>query len=97
MNAGGLPQKLHLFNGGLLNARIGRPGGRLHKLLAARTAPIDIIREFYRVGLNRNPTSKEQTFWSKQIDELTSDNERHEYLEDFVWGLLTSNEFTTNH
>ena len=31
----GLQRKLHLFNGGLLNARIGVPGSRLDRLIVS--------------------------------------------------------------
>ena len=94
---GALPRKLHLFNGDLLNARIANPDSRLQKMLRAGTAPMVIVREHYRIALGRRPSSDEATFWQEQVARATSDNERRAVLEDFVWGLLSSSEFQTNH
>ena len=94
---GGLPQKLHLFNGALLNARIGSPDGRLEQLISAGSSPIDVVEEFYLVALSRHPTEAERQHWKQEIGETTAGEEHHEFLEDFVWGLLTCAEFVTNH
>jgi len=94
---GGLPQKLHLFNGPLINARIGVPGSRLSKLLSAGKPHTEIVSEFYLVALNRHPSDKEAKHWASQLDAITSVAGKREFLEDFVWGLLTCREFVTNH
>ena len=93
---GGLPQKLHLFNGELLNARIGKPQSRLDQLLAAGETPMNIIRRFYRVAFGRAAREIELEHWQTQLHAIEPENQR-QWLEDFVWGLLTSNEFVTNH
>ena len=92
----GLPQKLHLFNGELLNARISAEGSRLQRLLASGVEPIDIVSEFYLVALSREPTAEESRHWKSELDRLAA-GDRAEFLQDFVWGLLASREFTTNH
>lgn len=92
--AGGLSQKLHLFNGPLLNARIAAEGSRLRRLLNAERKPIEIVDEFYVVALGRHPTGQEKQHWKQQ---LASARDQGAFLEDFVWGLLTSQEFVTNH
>ena len=94
---GALPRKLHLFNGDLLNARISNPHGRLQAMLRAGTAPAVIVREHYRIALGRRPSSDEAAFWQERVAQATSDDDRRAVLEDFVWGLLSSNEFQTNH
>jgi len=94
---GALPRKLHLFNGDLLNARISNPRGRLQEMLEAGTSPAVIVREHYRIALGRRPSPDEAGFWQARVAEATSDDERRAVLEDFVWGLLSSNEFQTNH
>ena len=94
---GGLPQKLHLFNGALINARIRVPGSRLSKMISAGNSSTKIVNEFYMVALSRHPTPSEQQFWKNKLEALSSVDERHEFLEDFVWGLLTCREFVTNH
>ena len=94
---GGLPQKLHLFNGDLLNARIAARGSRLFNLIESDKRPMEIIDEFYLTALNRHPTSDENKHWKQQLESIKSEKEQQAFLEDFVWGLLTCNEFVTNH
>ena len=94
---GGLPQKLHLFNGPLINARIGVPGSRLSKLVAAGKSSTEIVGQFYLVALSRHPTDRETQHWKKQLDAITTADGKREFLEDFVWGLLICREFVTNH
>lgn len=93
----GLQRKLHLFNGDLLNARIGVPGSRLDRLIAADKLPMEIVNEFYLAALSRHPTETEQQFWEQHIDVSASANSQRAVLEDMVWSLLTCNEFVTNH
>ncbi len=96
---GGLPLKLHLFNGELLNRRIGAAGSRLSRLIQAGTPPLEIVDEFYLVALQRHPREVELEFWKAQLDGLASGQSEgsRQMLEDFVWSLLTCNEFVTNH
>ena len=91
---GGLSQKLHLFNGALLNARIAAPGSRLSKHLDVDTPPQGIIEEFYVVALGRRPAEAELEHWKHG---WKSAENTEAFLEDFVWGLLTSRDFVTNH
>ena len=91
---GGLSQKLHLFNGALLNARIAAEGSRLKCLLDAGRQPAAIIDEFYMVALGRHPTAQERESWKRQVDLASS---QQAFLEDFVWGLVTSRDFVTSH
>lgn len=94
--SGGLKQKLHLLNGDLLNARIARPEGRLAKSLAQKKGPMRIVDDFYRAALNRSPQPRELAFWKSQFADDES-IQTQEVLEDFVWSLLTCDEFVTNH
>jgi hypothetical protein len=94
---GGLPQKLHLFNGALLNARIAVHGSRLIKLIESDKPPMKIINAFYLAALNRYPSVQEKQHWQQQLESINSKKKQQAFLEDFVWGLLTCNEFVTNH
>ncbi|MEM6470685.1 MAG: DUF1553 domain-containing protein, partial [Planctomycetota bacterium] len=94
---GGLPQKLHLFNGPLLNARIAVEGSRLSRLHTAGKLPMEIVKEFYLAALGRQPSDRERERWKETLASLKSTEEQRAFLEDFVWGLMTCNEFTTNH
>ena len=93
----GLQRKLHLFNGDLLNARIGVSGSRLDKLMSEGKSPMKIVSEFYLAALGRHLTETEQQFWAQHIDVNASANSQRAILEDMVWSLLTCNEFVTNH
>ncbi len=93
---GGLPLKLHLFNGSLLNTRIAAPGSRLQRLQASEVEPLEIIHAFYLAALNRLPTEIETLHWRTELEQL-DDSDPSDFLEDFVWGLLTCEEFVTNH
>ncbi|MCG9126048.1 DUF1553 domain-containing protein [Candidatus Poribacteria bacterium] len=93
----GLKRKLHLFNGELLNARIGVIGGRLDKLIESNKLPKEIIEVFYLAALNRLPTETERLFWQQHIDIYASAGSQQRVLEDMVWSLLTCNEFVMNH
>lgn len=95
--AGPLAQKLHLFNGELLNSRIAAPGGRLDRLVRSGKTPLEIVGEFYQVALNRPPNQQEMEYLSRLLDERRSALEQREVLEDFVWSIVTCREFVTNH
>ena len=91
---GGLSKKLHLMNGPLLNARIAVEGSRLHRLLREERKPLEIIEEFYLVALSRMPSQLEHDHWVKQLKTVS---DPPAFLEDFVWALMSSDEFVTNH
>ena len=92
----GLTTKLHLLNGPLLNRRLRDERGRLSQLLQSGASTEEIIEDFYVAALGRFPSADERNHW---LDELET-GEAHldrPVLEDFVWGLLNSQEFLTNH
>ena len=86
-----------MFNGALLNARIAAEGSRLHQLHSSGKPPMEIVNAFYLAALNRHPSEPEQEYWKGQLAMLESTDDQQAFLEDFVWGLMTSNEFVTNH
>ncbi|MEL6105718.1 MAG: DUF1553 domain-containing protein [Planctomycetota bacterium] len=90
----GLTQKLHLLNGPLLNARLAVKNGRLNRLRQQGKGPTEIIETFYVAAFARKPTSEEAEYWTEEVD--AADDPRS-FVEDFVWGLMTSREFVTNH
>ncbi|MBA62826.1 MAG: hypothetical protein CMJ76_10730 [Planctomycetaceae bacterium] len=93
----GLTKTLHFFNGGFLNSRISHTQGRLLELMQKDIPSLDIIIEYYLAAYSRFPTTEEVRFWTTQLKEQPDANQRQEFLEDFIWGLLTSKDFTTNH
>lgn len=94
---GPLAQKLHLFNGELLNKRIGAEGGRLDKLIQSGKTSMEIVQEFYQAALNRQPNEKEVKFLSPLFDDKNPSAQQRSALEDFVWSIVTCKEFVTNH
>jgi hypothetical protein len=94
--AGGLPAKLHLLNGPLVNRKVAAPEGVLHRRILAGWSNEQIVADFYWRALSRPPSTGELSFWSRQLAELEP-AERRARLEDFVWCLLNCREFATNH
>ena len=94
---GALSQKLHLFNGALVNSRIAAEGSRLHQMLLAGDEAMEIVDAFYLAAFNRRPSTEEQQHWEAQLTKTKSPDEQRAFLEDFVWGLVTCEEFVTNH
>ncbi len=94
---GPLAQKLHLFNGALLNDRVGATGGRLDQRLKTETPPMEIVREFFQNALNRGPNKQELAFLNPLFDSSDTPETQRSLLEDFVWSIVTCQEFVTNH
>ncbi len=92
-----LAAKLHVLNGGILNKKLAAQNGRLHLLIKSGAGDEDILNEFYLRAFARVPAPKEKRFWLKQFAAVPEHESREAVMEDFLWGLLTSKEFTTNH
>lgn len=92
----GLTTKLHLLNGPLLNRRLREKQGRLSQLVQSGASTPQIIEEFYVAALSRFPSNAERSHWLGQL-ELGEPEANRLAMEDFVWGLLNSQEFLTNH
>jgi len=94
---GGLSRMLHVINGSLLNDRITAKDGQLRQLLDRKSSDADIVRDIYLRAYGRIPSKEESAFWAEQCRTAKTDSERRHLLEDFLWAVLTSKEFTTNH
>ncbi|MBI2477335.1 MAG: hypothetical protein HYV60_01395, partial [Planctomycetia bacterium] len=92
----GLTTILHLLNGPLLNRRLRDEQGRLSQLVRSGASTERTVEEFYIAALGRIPTNDERTHWLSQLETGETDANR-QAMEDFVWGLLNSREFLTNH
>src|SRR5262249_20980691 len=91
---GGLPAALHRLNGELINRKVASRDGLLHRLIAAGRSNEEILSEFYWRAVDRSPTSSERDYWARQGVGLAG-AERTALLEDVVWSLLNSAEFTS--
>lgn len=95
LRARGLAAQLHFLNGDFINAKLDQAGNRLDRLLADQKTTEEIVREFYRAGLSREPSVQELQNWAARL-ESGDPNQRRERLEDFVWSLLSSRTFSEN-
>jgi hypothetical protein len=96
VNGGGLPAKLHLLNGELINHKITSTGSRLHRHIESGSSTLAIVEDFYLRSLSRQPGQDELDHWEKELGGAEG-RERTLRLEDFVWSLLNCDEFITNH
>jgi len=97
-SGGGLSTQLHLMNGALINKKIGLKLGRLGELISQNKSSGEILQRFYMLAFSRTPTTEETSYWLQGIESGDpGETVRRERLEDFVWSLLNSQEFLTNH
>lgn len=89
-----LRQALHLINSEALQAKLSAKEGRLPRLLAAKKADSEIVRELYLASVSRLPNAREEATIQKLLAAAPS---RHEGLEDLLWTLLNCPEFVFNH
>jgi len=91
-SGGGLPAMLNRINGESVNRKLSSSEGRLHRMIAAGKSNDEIIAEFFIHSLGRSPNEREQ----KVLAPLENSN-RSAWLEDVIWALMNSRQFTTNH
>lgn len=91
----GLAAKLHAINGDLLNRRITDKGGRLQTYLGKSMSPRQIIEDFYVRAMSMHPKEEQRITWLNELNALPRE-EQVRWFEDFVWALLSSQEFSTN-
>ena len=91
----GLAAKLHAINGDLLNRRIADKDGRLQRCLRDGTAARTIIEDFYVRALAKKPSEKQLGSWLGELNALTRE-EQGRWLEDFVWAIVSSQDFSAN-
>jgi hypothetical protein len=91
-----MAQAMHIANGDTINQKLEAKNNVLDKLLASKTGDEKIIEDAYLAALSRYPTDKEK---QQILDVLmdSKDTERRKLIEDFYWGLLSSNEFLFDH
>ena len=89
-----LQQALHLQAGATYTSKLSREGGRLDRMLRAGASNRQIIESFYLAALSRLPTARELAELQNEVNRQES---RREALEDMVWGLVASREFSYNH
>ena len=92
----GLATQLHLLNGELINQRITAAGSHCRRMLEQQKSVEEIVKFFYLKAFSRAPNEAELEFWQAKLV-VDDPADQAAKLEDFVWSILNSREFTTNH
>lgn len=93
----GLPniqQAMHAFAGETFTEKLETESGRIGRLVEDNATNRQVIDEFCLAALTRYPTEREVTALENLINSRPS---RREAIEDMVWGLINSREFSYNH
>jgi DNA-binding GntR family transcriptional regulator len=91
-----LRQALHRLAGATYTEKLSSGGGRIDRLLASGVSDREIVEEFYLAALSRFPSKEELTALEAALGTERKKGSRREAIEDFVWALLNSQEFS-NH
>lgn len=94
---GGIPAKLHLLNGPLVNERLASKTGWLMRELNGKTRDSDLLKQAYRRAYSRRPSTKERAYWLTVFAKPTAKSARAALWQDIMWSVLNSKEFVTNH
>jgi hypothetical protein len=89
-----IAQALTLLNGDFLQKKIADPGGRVAKLVRAKTPEATAVEELFLAALGRLPRAEEKELTRRWLAEAKSPQEG---LEDVLWVLVNSREFLFNH
>lgn len=95
---GTIPQRLLLMNGKLASEAIApSPINASARIAALAKTSEKQIEAAYLVCLTRRPTSEEQAWFASQLAGQTGKQPRQQAIEDLLWSLLNSTEFSWNH
>jgi hypothetical protein len=86
-----MTQSLHLMNSPDLDQRIRGDSGRAARLAASDKEASEIIDELYLAGYSRFPTDQERSYGSELI---TASENRRLAIEDLMWAIINSPEFS---
>ena len=84
-------QSLHLMNSPDIDGRIRSDQGRAARLAASELTPPQIIEEIYLAIFSRVPAQAEVDYG---IELISSAENRRGVIEDLMWALMNSPEFT---
>ena len=89
-----LTQSLHMMAGSSYNKDLSQPGSRLDRLLKEGATDRKMIEELYLAAFSRFPTAEEQAGLQQMI---AANSSRRRALQDLLWALISSREFSENH
>ena len=94
---GTIPQRLLMMNGELAAGPTkSNPVNAVARIAAFASTDEKCVETAYLVCLTRRPTPEELAYFVAQLKDKTFD-ERREVVEDLVWTLFNSTEFSWNH
>jgi hypothetical protein len=94
---GTIPQRLLMMNGELAGARTeAGPINAVGRIAALASTDEKCVETAYLVCLTRRPSSDELEHFTAQLKSAKGD-ERRQIVEDLVWTLFNSTEFSWNH
>ncbi|MEZ6040800.1 MAG: DUF1549 domain-containing protein [Planctomycetaceae bacterium] len=91
-----LAVQLHLINGSFINQKLSDSTAITAEMQACGR-PEEFIAAIYLRVLSRPARNHEMEFWLRQFGGTLKGPESTEIAQDFVWSLLNSTEFCTNH
>jgi hypothetical protein len=89
-------QVLHMSNGKTVNGKLAAKENRLSAWLSTIPDHSALIDEVFLSCLSRYPEAKEREELVAMLNETPAEG-RREFLEDLVWGIISSREFVFNH
>jgi hypothetical protein len=91
-----MAQAMNIANGDTMNHKLEAKGNVIDKLMNEHVSDAKIVDNAYLAALSRFPTKKEK---AEILAVLKGSDgaDRRKALEDFYWGLLSSNEFVFDH
>jgi hypothetical protein len=92
-----LGQTLHRLAGETYTDKLARDGGRIDRLVTNRASSREIINEFYLAALSRKPSTREFGELEASLEAAARRTSRRQALEDLLWAIVSSEEFTHNH
>ena len=93
---GQLTTQLHFLNGKILNERLQGSGSFLATVEKEEATTAKVVEQLYLRAYSRRSTQREQEFWLREFENSSAES-RHRKLQDLLWAILSSREFTTNH
>jgi len=92
INESTVTQSLHLMNDRDIDSRIRNDKGRAARLAASDLSAQSVVEELYLAAFSRLPTSDESTYAATLINSAGA--ERRGVIEDLLWAMINSPEFT---
>jgi hypothetical protein len=89
-----LGQGLYLLNSTELERKVSHPEGRAARWAAQRREDGEIVEELYRLALSRPPSAEERSVCLEHLRKRRSEAAIRKGIEDLIWTLINTKEFS---